>query len=105
MWSSLALGRVAGCHSDRVFPALQLYYVIRSNPALTGSKSQPVRGGHKTQAFPPHHSGHRSMESSLWDLITVFKYLRGYHWEERDLFGVEPEEKIKTKGGSYKKTE
>lgn len=42
------------------------------------------------------------MESSLWHLITVFKYLRGYHLEERDLSGVEPEEKIKTKGESYK---
>lgn len=46
-----------------------------------------------------------SLGRTLWDLITVFKYLKGYHLEDRDLFGVEPEEKIKTKGGSYKKTD
>lgn len=39
-------------------------------------------------------------------MITVFKYLKAIIWKrERDLFGVEPEEKIKVKSGSYKKTE
>lgn len=35
---------------------------------------------------PPHprpQGGHKSIESSLWDLITVFKYLKGCHLEKR----------------------